>query len=78
MVGTALNSASLPMLCCINTSAVGNLFAMTPANTPAGSFHKGPTFTKSDNPELAEFFPANGDPLDMFKFVKFPAVFPIP
>ncbi len=33
---------------------------------------------KTDNPELAAFFPTNSNPLDMFKFVKFPTVFPIP
>ncbi len=39
VVGTASNSTSLSMFYCIKTSAIGNLFAMVPANMPCGSFH---------------------------------------
>ncbi len=50
---------------------------MVPADMPTGSFPKGPDFSKTNNPELDSFFSPDCDPLDKFKFVKFPMVFPL-
>ncbi len=50
VVGTASNSATSPLLCCIKQSSIGNLFAMIPANMSSGLFPEGPNFTKTDNP----------------------------
>ncbi len=77
VVGTASNSASLSKFYCINSSTVRNLFAMVPADMPMGSFPEGPNFSNTNNPELDAFFPPNNNPLDKFKFVKFPNIFPL-
>ncbi len=45
IVGTASNSASSSKFYCINTSTIGNLFAMVTVNMPSGSFPEGPNFT---------------------------------
>ncbi len=77
VVGTASNSASTSKFYSVQISTIGNLFAMIPANMPMGSFPEGPDFSKTDNPELEQFFPTDSGLLDKFKFIKFPTIFPI-
>ncbi len=50
---------------------------MIPADMPMGSFPEGPNFSITNNPELGNFFPPNSNPMDKFKFVKFPTIFPL-
>ncbi len=78
VVRTASNSASLSKFYCINTLAIGNLFAMIPTNVPTGLFPEGSNFSKTDNPKVGNFFPPNSDPLDKFKFVNFQPSSPSP
>ncbi len=77
VVGTASNSASSLKFYHINSSTIGDLFAMVPADMPPGAFPKAPDFSKTNNPELDASFPPDCNPLDKFKVVKFLTIFPL-
>ncbi len=78
IVGTLSNSASTSKFTKISAASVGNIFALLPSTTSAGSLPKEPDFPCTNIHTLEEYFPAAYANNDSFKFVKLPTIFPLP
>lgn len=76
IIGTWSTDASISNLMHIDAKAVGNIFAMLPAEEPCRSLPVGKTFVHANIPDLATYFQTVCAKNNQFMFIKLPTVFP--